>query len=46
MWFAASRRKRSFNWLKHQTVTGEWNGEANGGTPLAARETRALPIPI
>jgi hypothetical protein len=45
VWFAASRRKLSFNWLKHRAVSDEWKGEANGGTPSATRETRVLPTP-
>ena len=40
---AASRRKHLPSQLNHQTVRDKWGAAANGGTPLAARGTHALP---
>ena len=41
MRFAASRRELASARLNHQTASGQWGGEANGGTPLAARDACA-----
>ena len=44
VWFAASRHKLGLTILPKQPVGPVGGHEADGGTPPAARETRALPF--